>query len=145
MHIKHTPAPASTLKAGLLVSALSQTQPPLHSFQAPTAPLPTHTRLTTCSDVCCRAVQKNSRERYIFFSFPHVAVDSSGGLGSIQRPGREACSSACGALKAALGHFQGQGVTGTAGGELFPPIPGCCLQHALGWASLMCASASGCR
>ena len=62
-------------------------------------------------------MQKASKERYIFFSFPHVAVDPNGGLGSIQRPGREACSSACGALKAALGHFQGQGVGGQAGGE----------------------------
>ena len=69
--------------------------------------------MTLLSDI----VQKASKERYIFFSFPHIAVDPNGDLGSIQRPGREACSSACGALKAALGHFQGVGVSGQAGGE----------------------------
>ena len=80
-------------------------------------PAPPGSSVTSLSD----GVQKSSKERYIFFSFPHVAVDPKGGLGSIQRPGREACSSACGALKAALGHFQGAGVLGQAGGE-----PHCC-------------------
>ena len=69
------------------------------------------------NDPLLGCLQKASKERYVFFSFPHVAVDPNGGLGSIQRPGREACSSACGALKAALGHFQGVGVGGPGQSE----------------------------
>ena len=90
---------------------------PQHMLQAPVCTVHCTLRRPFFESLC-NCVQKASKERYIFFSFPHVAVDPNGGLGSIQRPGREACSSACGALKAALGHFQGTGVSGQAGGEL---------------------------
>ena len=58
------------------------------------------------------AVQLGGREAYVFFSFPHVAVDSKEGLGQIQRPGRAAISHACGALCAALGELKSNGVSG---------------------------------
>lgn len=50
------------------------------------------------------------RERYVFFSFPHVAVDDEGNVGKIHRPGRPGESAACGALITALGAFQADGV-----------------------------------
>lgn len=34
----------------------------------------------------------------MFFSFPHIAIDSNGNVGSISRPNRPGSSSACGAL-----------------------------------------------
>ena len=40
----------------------------------------------------------SGRERYIFFSFPHIAINSSGFVGSISRAGRPQDSCACGAL-----------------------------------------------
>lgn len=43
----------------------------------------------------------------MFFSFPHIAIDSEGKVGAISRPGRAGASSACGALIGALGQFQG--------------------------------------
>jgi hypothetical protein len=50
------------------------------------------------------------KERYVFFSFPHIAIDSTGEVGAISRPGRPGASSACGALKAALGEVQSKGL-----------------------------------
>jgi hypothetical protein len=49
---------------------------------------------------------RNSRERYVFFSFPHIAIDEEGNLGKIYRPGRAGESAACGALLTALNLFQ---------------------------------------
>ncbi|CAG9467872.1 unnamed protein product [Pedinophyceae sp. YPF-701] len=49
------------------------------------------------------------KERYIFWSFPHIAVDSEGKVGAISRPGRPE-SGACGALVAALGAMKSSGV-----------------------------------
>ncbi len=46
----------------------------------------------------------------MFFSFPHIGIDAAGSLGNISRPGRPGASSACGALKAALGDIQAQGL-----------------------------------
>ena len=56
-------------------------------------------------------VQDNGRERYVFFSFPHIAIDSKGQVGAIARPGRAGTSCACGALAKALGEFKKEGVT----------------------------------
>jgi Limiting CO2-inducible proteins B/C beta carbonyic anhydrases len=55
-------------------------------------------------------VQGTGKERYVFFSFPHIAIDSTGEVGAISRPGRPGASSACGALKAALGEVQSKGL-----------------------------------
>ena len=43
------------------------------------------------------------KDRYVFFSFPHIAIDSRGTVGNISRPGRPGPSAACGALKGAQG------------------------------------------
>lgn len=52
----------------------------------------------------------DGRERYVFFSFPHIAIGADGELGAITRPGRAAKSCACGALIKCLGELKGQGV-----------------------------------
>ena len=51
------------------------------------------------------------KERYIFFSFPHIAIDASGKVGAISRPGRPGESCACGAMAGALGTFKAQGLS----------------------------------
>lgn len=51
----------------------------------------------------------SGRERYVFFSFPHIAIDSQGSMGSITRPGRESKSCACGALQKCLNEFRAEG------------------------------------
>jgi hypothetical protein len=56
-------------------------------------------------------VQEDGRERYLFFSFPHIAINSAGNLGSIARPGRVGPSTACGALKKCLGDLKSEGVS----------------------------------
>jgi hypothetical protein len=38
------------------------------------------------------------KERFVFFSFPHIAIDSDGKVGAVSRPNRPSASSACGAL-----------------------------------------------
>ncbi|MEW5315489.1 MAG: hypothetical protein WDW38_006914 [Sanguina aurantia] len=50
------------------------------------------------------------RERYVFFSFPHIAIDSSGTMGAITRPGRAKQSCACGALLKCLGELRSEGL-----------------------------------
>jgi len=50
------------------------------------------------------------KERYVFFSFPHIGIDSNGVVGSISRPGRAASSAACGALIAALAQIKESGL-----------------------------------
>ena len=42
---------------------------------------------------------QDQRERYVFFSFPHIAIDMNGELGGIYRPNRPGRSCACGALQ----------------------------------------------
>ena len=64
-----------------------------------------------CSSYLSSPVQDNGRERYVFFSFPHIAIDSKGQVGAIARPGRAGTSCACGALAKALGEFKKEGVT----------------------------------
>jgi hypothetical protein len=45
-------------------------------------------------------VSPEGRERYVFFAFPHCAVDETGELGAISRPNRPGKSCACGAMAA---------------------------------------------
>jgi hypothetical protein len=52
------------------------------------------------------APNMDGKERYVFFSFPHIGICSEGEVGQIHRPGRSGASSACGALIGALGQFQ---------------------------------------
>ncbi len=40
----------------------------------------------------------DGRERYVYFAFPHIAIDEHGTLGNCRRSGRQAMSQACGAL-----------------------------------------------
>jgi hypothetical protein len=49
--------------------------------------------------------RKGSREKYIFFSFPHIAVDAAGEVGEISRASRPH-SHACGALLKVLGELK---------------------------------------
>ena len=49
---------------------------------------------------------QDDKERYVFFSFPHIAIAPRGKIGGVARPGREAESTACGAMIATLGSFQ---------------------------------------
>jgi len=55
-------------------------------------------------------VQEAGKQRYVFFSFPHIAINSKGEIGALSRPGQDATSSACGALIAALGQFKAEGL-----------------------------------
>ena len=65
---------------------------------------------------CWRVVQSHSpisegsgKERYVFFSFPHIAIDAEGEVGAISRPGRPGASTACGALLGCLGNLKDKG------------------------------------
>ena len=42
----------------------------------------------------------NGRERYVYYVLPHIAVSAEGAIGSLQRPGIDSPSTACGALLA---------------------------------------------
>ena len=57
-----------------------------------------------------RCLQGDNKERYVFFSFPHIAIDAQGKIGNISRPGRPGASSACGALKGALAEISANGI-----------------------------------
>jgi hypothetical protein len=48
----------------------------------------------------------SKRERYVFFSFPHIAIDAEGHVGHISRPGRPEASHACGALLKVMGELR---------------------------------------
>jgi hypothetical protein len=52
----------------------------------------------------------SGKERYVFFSFPHIGIDADGKVGNISRPGRPGDSCACGALAKALGEIRGEGL-----------------------------------
>jgi hypothetical protein len=53
---------------------------------------------------------KDGRERYAFFSFPHIGIDSDNNVGNISRPNRPGNSGACGALLGCLGTFKAEGL-----------------------------------
>lgn len=53
---------------------------------------------------------QGGKERYVFFSFPHIAIDSEGKVGGISRPGRPGASSACGALIACTNDLKKDGL-----------------------------------
>jgi len=42
----------------------------------------------------------DDKERYVFYSFPHIAIDAEGRIGVCKRQGRDGDSIACGALNA---------------------------------------------
>jgi hypothetical protein len=52
------------------------------------------------------------RQKYVFFSFPHIAVNAAGVVGEVSRPG---CphSHACGALLKVLGELKKAGTAST--------------------------------
>ncbi|KAG2425052.1 hypothetical protein HXX76_013961 [Chlamydomonas incerta] len=50
------------------------------------------------------------KERYVFFSFPHIAIDSNGKVGAVSRPNRPGASAACGALIACMGDLKRDGL-----------------------------------
>lgn len=58
----------------------------------------------------CAWRQGSGKERYVFFSFPHISIDAAGNVGAISRPGRPGQSCACGALQQALIDIQLQGL-----------------------------------
>ncbi|KAL4436585.1 hypothetical protein ABPG75_003724 [Micractinium tetrahymenae] len=53
----------------------------------------------------------SGKERYVFFSFPHISIDARGTVGAISRPGRPGESCACGALQKALLDIRRDGLT----------------------------------
>ncbi len=55
-------------------------------------------------------ISSTGRERYVFFSFPHIGIDSAGKVSAIARPGRAGTSCACGALAKCLGEIKAEGV-----------------------------------
>ena len=67
--------------------------------------------------------QGSGKERYVFFSFPHISIDAAGNVGAISRPGRPGQSCACGALQQALIDIKLQGLADnlkSPGGVLLP-------------------------
>ncbi|PNH06654.1 hypothetical protein TSOC_006951, partial [Tetrabaena socialis] len=55
-------------------------------------------------------VCSGGRERYVFFAFPHIAINSEGEVGAITRPGRPKKSCACGALQKCLMELKAESV-----------------------------------
>mmetsp|Transcript_18930 Transcript_18930/g.48033 ORF Transcript_18930/g.48033 Transcript_18930/m.48033 type:complete len:464 (-) Transcript_18930:152-1543(-) len=51
----------------------------------------------------------NGKEHYVFFAFPHIAINSAGEVGAITRPGRPNKSCACGALQKCLIELKAEG------------------------------------
>ncbi len=52
---------------------------------------------------------QDGKEHYVFFAFPHIAINSAGEVGAITRPGRPNKSCACGALQKALIELKTEG------------------------------------
>ncbi|PSC73738.1 low-CO2 inducible isoform B [Micractinium conductrix] len=50
------------------------------------------------------------KERYVFFSFPHISINSKGEVGPMSRPGRPGQSCACGALIKAHSEIREEGL-----------------------------------
>ena len=65
---------------------------------------PTHTLRLSAQDA------ESGKERYVFFSFPHIAVSPYLEPGALFRPGRPGKSAACGALCKALADLQAEGL-----------------------------------
>ena len=75
------------------------------------------------------------KERYVFFSFPHISINSKGEVGPMSRPGRPGQSCACGALIKSWNELRSEGVTCNCkipggergrrdgGGSLLPLLP----------------------
>ncbi|KAL4856957.1 hypothetical protein ACK3TF_002657 [Chlorella vulgaris] len=53
----------------------------------------------------------SNKERYVFFSFPHISINASGEVGPMSRPGRPGQSCACGALIKATNEIKSEGLT----------------------------------
>ncbi|GFH06001.1 LCIB_C_CA domain-containing protein, partial [Haematococcus lacustris] len=51
----------------------------------------------------------DGKEHYVFFAFPHIAINSAGEVGAIARPGRQNKSCACGALQKCLNELRAEG------------------------------------
>ncbi|KAJ9513520.1 hypothetical protein QJQ45_006164 [Haematococcus lacustris] len=51
----------------------------------------------------------DGKEHYVFFAFPHIAINSAGEVGAIARPGRQNKSCACGALAKCLSELKVEG------------------------------------
>jgi hypothetical protein len=60
--------------------------------------------------LCPPASHPQGKERYVFFSFPHIAIDSDGKIGAIARPNRPGSSAACGALIKTMLDLKEEGV-----------------------------------
>ena len=52
----------------------------------------------------------SGKERYVFFSMPHISIDAAGNVGAISRPGRAGDSCACGALIGSLVQIKDAGL-----------------------------------
>ncbi|EFN54502.1 hypothetical protein CHLNCDRAFT_8980, partial [Chlorella variabilis] len=53
----------------------------------------------------------SNKERYVFFSLPHISINSRGEVGPMSRPGRPGQSCACGALIKATNEIKSEGLT----------------------------------
>lgn len=73
----------------------------IHKTHIPTAPP---------RPVCSFLHTPQGKERYVFFSFPHIAIDSDGKIGAIARPNRPGASAACGALIKTMLDLKEEGV-----------------------------------
>jgi hypothetical protein len=62
------------------------------------------------------------KERYVFFSFPHIAIDSDGKVGAISRPNRPGASAACGALIKTMLDLKAEGVDDVVGPGSHDPL-----------------------
>ncbi len=76
--------------------------PVFHSLQ--------HSQYVPIVNIMALACALQGKERYVFFSFPHIAIDSDGNVGGISRPNRPGASSACGALIACTSHLKAEGI-----------------------------------
>ncbi|KAI7836363.1 hypothetical protein COHA_009756, partial [Chlorella ohadii] len=53
---------------------------------------------------------ESGKERYVFFSFPHISINASGEVGPMSRPGRPGQSCACGALIKSWNEIRSEGL-----------------------------------
>jgi hypothetical protein len=65
---------------------------------------------SSASCLTISTLQGTGRERYVFFSFPHIGIDETGEVGAISRPGRAKKSCACGALAKCLNEVKADGL-----------------------------------
>ncbi len=73
-------------------------------------------------------LQSSGKERYVFFSFPHISIDAAGNVGVISRPGRPGASCACGALNQALIDIKQHGIADSCespGGAMHTHLRSC--------------------